>query len=246
MKKVLPIHDSPVSYLPGYAFTTYIILNYKTGQDWFAQKYMSSLLIYNETYDVPSTEFCNITTIPFINIHNFQLSNIWCPLTDVHSVPRDLISHFKIDIIDFIEHYIDQNKYLVFYVNRSYIKEHDDYDVTHELLVYGYDRNRNELHICDYFKKGNLRPSTCSYQEMANAFNNASEGLQLDDGGYYHFFSSEKINILSYNELYKFEFDQTLFVKEIKYYLGLEHYNLNYKPVICDPKKIQSYLHTGV
>ena len=76
---------------------------------------------------------------------------------------------YENDITSFIIDAINQNKYLLLWIDRYHLpvsslyqKEH----LPHELFVYGYDQNTREIYIADNLNHGKFIFTTCNFNDI--------------------------------------------------------------------------------
>ncbi|SMF76875.1 hypothetical protein SAMN05661091_1363 [Paenibacillus uliginis N3/975] len=91
----------------------------------------------------------NFTWIEFIFLNDYHQNN---PFVNVEVISDgEIMDH----IDDFIIDCIDRNKYVGICVDRFYIHEHHDYNLSHEphgLLIYGYDLEEKVFYTMDFYK----------------------------------------------------------------------------------------------
>lgn len=125
MSKMLPFKHPIITSWPWTAATFSILENYSNSLDWLYNNYVQ---IFCEHYD------------SFISIHYLPHTDVFslCPFFHSSLIPRNFLTKFKIDIIDFIKFCIDSNYYVYCFVDESFINDFMTDKFLHELLIYGY------------------------------------------------------------------------------------------------------------
>ncbi len=105
---------------------------------------------------------------------NHQMFLSYCPCLESYIVPRKILkSYYKKSFKEFIIEVINQDNYLFLYVDRYYLpvfsKFHNKHSI-HELLIYGYNLEKNEVYIADNLPNGKFGKAVCSFEEIFKAY----------------------------------------------------------------------------
>lgn len=104
--------------------------------------------------------------------HQFLLNT--CPGISFYNLPQEIvISKWGTSLRHVITEAIDMGYYLYIYADRYYIATTDYYQkehLMHELLVYGYDLDRNLIYIADNLEEGKFVQSSCTLDELEEGY----------------------------------------------------------------------------
>ena len=95
-----------------------------------------------------------------------------CPYISEEIVSRETMEGKSIDYVDFLKDSINNNKYILLYCDRFYLREFKAfgvYHITHELFVYGYDDDKKHFICMDNNEEGFFSTIFVSYEEMQAA-----------------------------------------------------------------------------
>lgn len=156
-KKVLAIHEPLISTYTSYGAIFSIIP--RSAMPW----------VLNNFIQINFVEAWGMATFDF---HKLLLNN--CPSIDLYterevSNPECQTEGLKNKIIEGI----DSNYYLFFYVDRYDIECAEEYQKMHcfhEIFVYGYDLEQNQVYICDNFQDGKFIQTSCSFQSISRSY----------------------------------------------------------------------------
>lgn len=104
-------------------------------------------------------------------------------------ISNNLLAKNNVNIIKYMENAIIENKYLYLCLDEFYIPDRWAYNNTHfyhDVLVYGFDSERNLFYLCGYDENMKFNFSECSYTNMIEA-------------------SPEHIELLSINKDYNYK-----------------------------------------
>ena len=90
------------------------------------------------------------------------------PWLEVDHVDRDVILEMM-DIIDFIKKFIDHGYYFYSMLNVSQIAAYQNRLYYHQIMIYGYDDEKQEMYFGDNFKDGKYGLGVATYEEIRNA-----------------------------------------------------------------------------
>lgn len=126
-----------------------------------------------------------------------------CPWIYAQRIARDLVQKFSADIVDFLINAIDSEYYVYTMVNTFYIPEHSSYGKrkrSHELLIYGYDREKRFFYIADNFPK--YKYAIATFDEIKNSYddniieNDYLKGINLYKYNYDGKYDLDVVNIV--------------------------------------------------
>ncbi|PQP83352.1 hypothetical protein C0Q44_01125 [Paenibacillus sp. PCH8] len=104
--------------------------------------------------------------------HQYLLGT--CPGISFYNLPQEMvISKWGTSLKDVITEAIDMGYYLYIYADRYYIASTDYYQrehLMHEVLVYGYDLDRNLIYIADNLEDGKFVQVTCALDELEEGY----------------------------------------------------------------------------
>ncbi len=100
-----------------------------------------------------------------------------CPWLHIQTTHRDLIDRkWGGSIVDYAVDCLDSGFYVNFVADQFYIRASDAYQIrehNHDMFIYGYDSEAGLLFIADSMKDGKYVQTTCSYDEMEQAYHRA-------------------------------------------------------------------------
>lgn len=99
-----------------------------------------------------------------------------CPFIEFQKIMKSSDGKiFNMDIINFIKYEVDLGGCTLLMADRSYISGYNisSRNSYHEIMIYGYDDESKTVFFCDNDSDGTYRTDlSCSYNEMASAYNN--------------------------------------------------------------------------
>ncbi|MEK5415724.1 hypothetical protein [Paenibacillus sp. FSL L8-0708] len=140
-----------------------------------------SIIATNGTSYIPwflsrfSQLYCQPAKNFFINMDEpnwFPDKTNFCPFLDVNLVDKGLINKMGSTIIDSIIELINNNYYLFMVVEQKHIPGSygfNKYSFPHDIMIYGYNLNREILYIADNFS-GKYQFSECSFTQFDLAY----------------------------------------------------------------------------
>ena len=154
-KKILPVFKPFMDLLPKYAHYFAITEWCENLENWMCNNFM---LFY-------FTKRTDFNTLLFQD-SNFKTYNAFSFLyTNVDDLPNPCIEVIKAKINE--GYYINMNIDL-FYISCS--SKYGKFHLIHPNLVYGYDDEKEEFFICDFYDGFHYSSATIHYQEWQNAF----------------------------------------------------------------------------
>lgn len=169
-KVILPINSPIVSTYPLDASYVAIAMGHPESLPWVYSNYIQ-LMCKQKEPKVFFFEFFASTLNRDTSFIRFQ------------RVGKELVNVGWKDVVEFIKDCINMNSYIYTTVNKMFLKVSDQYekrDFVHDLLIYGYDDVKEELHIAGNFKSGKYSFERCSYSEFRSAYNNVNPEVFYD------------------------------------------------------------------
>ncbi|QYR21088.1 hypothetical protein KZ483_25780 [Paenibacillus sp. sptzw28] len=195
------LHTSspPIYAFPIYANLLSIISNHRSSDAW----YYSNFIQLNAS---PVNH-----TLSFYDCWNYIDK---CPLISKDLIDRSVITTtWNNDIIRFLIHVITEGSYAYFFIDEAKIKNSylskSQKSFTHDVMVYGYNLKERIFHIAGSFGSGKYTESTCSFEEMKQAYDNTD----LSKDWFYG------IQLLRCDSEGEFEFDPNIFKEQLSDYL---------------------------
>lgn len=106
---------------------------------------------------------------------NQAFSSPWIRL---EKMSWDIINKSKIDIIEFIKVYIDNNYYFSGYIDEYYItdrKAYLKYHWAHDIFIYGYDDDKKIFYTSGYGKENIFKSTEVTYENFLKSFINNNQ-----------------------------------------------------------------------
>lgn len=132
----------------------------------------------------------------------FFRKDIWygCPFISSSSITIDVANHIvEGDFCKFVVSSIEAGYYVYANINKRYIPNYkSNRNITHNMLIYGYDECNKEVNIADFFRNRVFSFEKCSYENLNSAF----KGLQK-------IWDCEKfsrVELFKYNEYANYKF----------------------------------------
>jgi hypothetical protein len=97
-----------------------------------------------------------------------------CEYLERTKISRELASKGWDTVIQLLMDAIDNGNYCYFLINRYYLPGSIDYQKnhgSHEIFVYGYDKEKKIVYYADHLSSGKYIKTTCTFDEMDKAYN---------------------------------------------------------------------------
>lgn len=155
MKKILPLSKPDIIHSPQDTYLFAILDNYPESKEWIMMNFINI-----QMYKPDGTD-------------NFFPKWGWkyCSCIEASETTYSECLKNWINFMDFCEHCIDRGRYISLMLNVRYIslyKKEDNYE--HNPMIYGYDDEKEEVYIADFFQNGIFSLETCKYSEINKAF----------------------------------------------------------------------------
>ena len=176
--KVLPVKHPPITTFQGYAVPLSIQVCYPVTFDWMYSNYIN---IY--AFERPKRQKDDIPIIGgFFGDYDYRklshytsgyslILNSTYPFLQITQISDDLLEKLNVDIISLIKCSLSTERYVYTLVDTTCINAYKSYLGIHDIMVYGYDDNSQELYIADFLSSsGAFSFAKCTYDEFNNAF----------------------------------------------------------------------------
>ncbi|MGG1516573.1 hypothetical protein ABE504_14235 [Paenibacillus oryzisoli] len=166
-RKILPMGLHDYRTYPNCSNLFSMIINHEETLPWISNNFIQ--VVY----------FSSLQKLDYINKTECFYDPIMfdCPWLNIQSTHRGFIAHkWEGSIVNFVMDNIDSGYYVYFLADQFYISESDSYqknEHNHDMFVYGYDKELRRLYIADNMKQGKYIQTTCSFEEMEQAYKNA-------------------------------------------------------------------------
>lgn len=166
MKKVLPLQDPPLKGFLLHAYPLSIVTSTEESKPWLYSNYVQiwcNQSLFERTkelrIDFYEGAFGSFKNYPIPWLDTFKLHN---RLID----PQQIIEH--------LVEWINSGHYVYLFVDEYYIPDRihhvDGTHYPHPVLVHGYDKEQQVLHISGYDQKQHYRQTLCSFTDFTNAY----------------------------------------------------------------------------
>lgn len=148
-----------------------ILLNYRQGQNWIAEKFINFMAFYDNGLEDMKPHFFFPSHICLGGNYLMYTKNIFVDNLENYVLPHEMVSTLG-GIIQFCKEAILHDCYVNFFINRGYISAANITNLVHETFAYGFDDDKEELYIMDYFNGNPFSKYHCSYDEIEKAYEN--------------------------------------------------------------------------
>lgn len=216
--KSLPISQPIVIGYQHHAYPLSIIPSHKDHFEWFLCNYTKLACIKSDFHSHWGPV-------------NFFYSNdnlmTFCPLLESNTLSKNLLCNSN-DIINFIINSIDNDQYIVTYVNEYYIpnrRAFNNFHNSHDIFIFGYDLNQQLFQVAGFTDNREYSITEVKFSSMREAliYFDQSTGFTLD--------RQDELILLNVNHDSSFEFSKELVLVNIKDYLESKNSSLN---TICN------------
>lgn len=167
-RKLLPLSDIDYSHSPllNYLFGVLNLHKNENVANWVISNFI------NPCIDImlPDHDFENY----YVVYEEFFRQELWysCPFISSSSLKKELLQEqYKKDFSSFVRYAVDRGYYVYVDINRHFIKNYNcKENFVHNILVYGYDPDKQVINIADYFKNNQFSREICSFKELNDAF----------------------------------------------------------------------------
>ena len=103
------------------------------------------------------------------------------PLTKWYAIPNVLLSKSGSAFITLVKATLDRDFYVTTCVNEMELSSVSGNLERHDILIYGYDENKNEAYIMTYNRRGLYGECVCSLDELAASYENVGSRILWDE-----------------------------------------------------------------
>lgn len=227
MKSILPLAESVINSFAGYAALNNIVLQDENGQNWFAQNFMKPIIMYDETYEEVDFDYLNMDILHLSSCACFQPESYVNWPVETFSIPVSMIA--PKDFLDFVKRQIDDECYVMVFLNWMYLRKYGyTGDGSHEIFIYGYDDEKQEIYTTGYRPGKTYQKLIHSYQDVMEAYEHMN--VFWHGGPYEHKYDHlnrdlNKISLIKKKRTFTFDFSIQTFIMDLKRYLHLEELN---------------------
>ncbi|WP_127529574.1 hypothetical protein [Paenibacillus kobensis] len=203
--KLLPISHPMITTYTQHAHLLSILTHYECTYPWIFSNYIQ--LYINKDYKHKWGDFY------FPQTYELRPSDA-CKWIITQKIHRDTVTSKWGSIIDFIIENINSNHYVHTMVNYFYVPLSDRYNklqLHHDILVYGYDLNREMFYVSDFFKNGIYSKGEISFADLSLAF--STNHLTTN-----HDYLREMVYLYKFNDQYQDSFNADTIVNSISNY----------------------------
>ncbi len=159
MLKILPVAQPIITHSPPVAYLSSILGNNPATYSWFMNHYVN-IYIHNGGY--------------FDNFYDRVMFYHGCPWLQVVQLRREIVLNLCDKIIDYVKALLEQEFYVYALANVQYIEAYGrNQYYGHNFLIYGYDDDKQEFLIADFFNRGRYGTARCSYDNVELALQTA-------------------------------------------------------------------------
>lgn len=161
MKIQLPFCIPCILHSPQDTYLLSILENYPESYEWVMSQFINIQIGMNSLYDAF-----------FPNNFNPHWLFIECPYILRKEIHYDNISNDFENFHSACEFYLNQGYYIFPYLNIKYISHYNNSkeDTDHNPIIYGYDNQKEEIYLADFFIDGIYSIKSCSYYDIDLAF----------------------------------------------------------------------------
>lgn len=155
-----------ITAFPQYAHVLAVIGEYKGGELWLLS-HCVQLQINRGSFSVLNLDFC---------VGDMLNTVYHCPYLSIEAFDIEEFTGDESRIVEKIMYYINQGKYVYLPVDWFYIPAYECYGrshAAHDILVLGYDDEKKEFIIADFFGDFRYEKSRCKYLELIAACRDA-------------------------------------------------------------------------
>ena len=239
MTRELQITKPYISSYPGIANFLSILQSHPQTEDWIFQNFIQ--VVY---YENISNQYIHEMTGSLLDLE----SGLWligqysyCPFFSQYILNREILHQCNSDIVSFFKKMIDDNYYVVLYVNHKMLSntpffQKEDHD--NPVMIYGYDDNTEEFLVAGYFYHNLYSFHRITYQDFMRAEENVKNSNDYSNDYIHRIqflrfrpnieYTFNKEEFLQYLSDYLDSRDHTnklYFITDKKYYYGLSFYD---------------------
>lgn len=195
-KKVLPVHTPIIQHIPANAYLLSIIGEKEDEYEWIMNNFVNLRFNSHTGYD------------------DFYRNDMWynCYYITENRLTKeflDLVFHNPIEMLTTL---INADYYMYIFLNEKHIEKYGlSENFNHNAMIYGYDLDKKEVYIADFFGGNSLSFSTCALDEFCNGYI-----YQTNAQGYYEYVWNRAFKV---KKGYKYDFNVHEFLIKLEDYL---------------------------
>lgn len=151
MRNVLPVHYPLFQHVPANAYLLSIIGDKPDEYSWIMNN------------------FVNIRYNLYTRYDDFYRNDMWynCYHITENRFTKEFLDLFSNEPFELLKTMIDAGYYIYMFLNRRYIKNYKrPENGRHNPMIYGYDTDKNEVYIADFFRGRSFKFEVCSIDEF--------------------------------------------------------------------------------
>jgi len=233
----LPVEYPPITSFPSIANLLSILWVHKERTlPWICDHYVQ--LIIRPNHPVTRSDFYDQA-----DTDNFIINGYFCPF--LGWLRNNQTTARFTDFTDYIEYQINHGYYMDACLDRFFLSCSNCYNsrhFIHQSFIYGYDNDKKQVFISDFFDSGKYERKIVSYEEINNSIKGIDYHINLykyQDCNYEINLDLLKLSIADYlncrDSLKKFQFSNPDYNKNVLYGLDLYNYVID---VFCNEKHI--------
>lgn len=161
MRTVLPLGEPPIIGYQHHAFPLSISSLHPLFKEWFYSNYIQLVSFDN----------AGSNTLDY-NFYEFQRLNAKSPFLGDMYIHKSMLSRYA-DLLQFTMDALDDGQYIITFVNEFYVPNRRFYkknDFIHDILIYGYDSERQVLHTAGFNENFSYGRSEIGFKDFLPAF----------------------------------------------------------------------------
>jgi hypothetical protein len=206
VQKILPVSEPMITTYTHHAHLLSILTYYEQAYPWIFSNYIQ--LFINKDYKNKWGDF-------YFPLPYELRAPETCKWLVTQKLNRSLVESKWSSVIDFIKECIDTENYVHTMINYFYVPISDRYkrlNFIHDIFIYGYDTEKKELYVSDFFKGGKYSKQVISFEDFTLAF---SCYQFAENNDYMH----QLVYLYKFNNNCDYQFHIQNVVKSIRMYL---------------------------
>ncbi|BCJ94250.1 hypothetical protein acsn021_18190 [Anaerocolumna cellulosilytica] len=174
VQKILPVSEPMITTYTHHAHLLSVLTHYRQAYPWIFSNYIH--LFINKDYVNKWGDF--YFPLPY-EIRTPETCN-WI---ETQKVNRHLVETKWDSVINFVKECIDTENYIHTMINYAYLPVSDRYkrsNTNHDIFIYGYDTDKKELYVSDFFKGGKYSHQMISFEDFTLAFSQYHQAVNND------------------------------------------------------------------
>ena len=225
MKYILPVVYPTITSYPGRA-DFYAIAEGNTDiYPWLMERYIQTESFLDRDSVSCDIDFFLIPQVRYSSNTALEAQNAFCPYIENCSLYSNIVGTDN-RIVDFIKEAIFKGYYVIVDINGGCISAYEsNKPYLHNMMVYGFDDDKEYFNIADFMKGGRYTFSYCSFSELKNAvesFDYFDKRICPDKG---------KTSLIRIKQNFQHEFQVINLKRELGEYLNITD---NYRHIFVD------------